>query len=70
VITDSSSTGKSEVLPIGVSPAETAEEGLSRKAIDPNEKHLCTDHLLTDLKGRAISSAFVTIAAQGAQFGL
>jgi len=70
MITDSSSTGKSEVLPIGVSPVETAEQGFSRKAIDPNEKHLRTDHLLTDLKGRAISSAFVTIAAQGAQFGL
>src|SRR5436190_1645632 len=70
MIPDSSSTGKSEVLSVGGSPVETAEEGLSRKAIDPNEKHLRTDHLLTDLKGRAISSAFVTIAAQGARFGL
>src|SRR5438876_1600439 len=70
MITDNSSTGKSEVLPIGVSPMETAEQGLSRKAMDPNEKHLCTDHLLADLKGRAISSAFVTIFAQGARFGL
>src|ERR1700720_4098325 len=67
MITDNSSTSKSEVLPIGGSPAETAEQGLSSKAIDPIEKHLCTDHLLTDLKGHAISSTFVTIAAQGAQ---
>jgi O-antigen/teichoic acid export membrane protein len=70
MITDNSSIAKSEVLPIGVSPAEPAERGLSSKAIDPNEKHLCTDHLLTDLKGRTISSAFVTIAAQGIQFVL
>jgi O-antigen/teichoic acid export membrane protein len=68
MITDSSSTGKSEILPFGVSPAEPAERGLSSKAIDPNEKHLRTDHLLTDLKGRTISGAFITIAAQGAQF--
>src|SRR5882724_3464866 len=68
MITDSSSTGKSEVLPIGVSPVETAEQSFSRKAIDPNEKHLRTDHLLTDLKGRTISGAFITVAAQGAQF--
>jgi PST family polysaccharide transporter len=39
-------------------------------AADPNEKHLGTDHLLTDLKGRTISGAFITIAAQGAQFVL
>jgi O-antigen/teichoic acid export membrane protein len=39
-----------------------------RKAIDPNEKHLCTDHLLDDLRGRTISGAFITIASQGTQF--
>jgi PST family polysaccharide transporter len=38
------------------------------KAIDPNEKHLCTDHLLDDLKGRTISGGFITIASQGTQF--
>jgi O-antigen/teichoic acid export membrane protein len=39
-----------------------------RKAIDPNEKHLSTDHLLDDLRGRTISGAFITIASQGTQF--
>src|SRR5882762_6187480 len=39
-------------------------------AADPNEKHLSTDHLLADLKGRTISGAFITMAAQGAQFVL
>jgi PST family polysaccharide transporter len=49
-------------------PVEASARARSNKGIDPNEKHLCVDHLLTDLKGRAISSTFVTIAAQGAQF--
>ena len=70
MITDNSSIAKGEVLPIGVSPAEPVEQGLSSKVIDPNEKHLSTDHLLIDLKGRTVSSAFVTIGAQGAQFVL
>src|SRR5439155_21176595 len=34
----------------------------------PNEKHLCTDHLLGDLKDRTISGGFITIIAQGVQF--
>jgi len=35
-----------------------------------NEKHFSTEHLLTNLKDRTISSAFVTTIAQGAQFVL
>jgi O-antigen/teichoic acid export membrane protein len=69
VITDSSSTEKGDVVAIAAAPAET-ERARSNKEIDSNEKYLCTDHLLTNLKGRAISSAFITIAAQGAQFVL
>src|SRR6202043_508659 len=38
------------------------------KGMDLREAHLSTDHLLPDLKGRTISGAAVTIAAQGAQF--
>jgi len=38
--------------------------------LDFREKHLSTDHLLSDLKGRTISGAFVTMMAQGAQFVL
>jgi PST family polysaccharide transporter len=37
---------------------------------DPNLQHFATDHLLADLKERAISSSFVTITAQGIQFVL
>jgi O-antigen/teichoic acid export membrane protein len=70
MITDDSGIAKNEVAPVRVSSAETAEQDLPSKAIDPNEKHLSTDHLLTDLKGRTISGAFITIAAQGAQFVL
>jgi O-antigen/teichoic acid export membrane protein len=55
---------------VTVSRPRPSAEGDSNRPIDPNEKHLCTDHLLGDLKGRTISSAFVTIAAQGAQFVL
>jgi PST family polysaccharide transporter len=35
-----------------------------------DQHHFATDHLLTNLKGRTVSSAFVTVAAQGAQFVL
>ena len=70
MITDNSSVAKSDVLPNGLASGETAGQGLSSKAIDPNEKHLSTDHLMPDLKGRTISGAFITIAAQGAQFVL
>jgi len=37
---------------------------------DPNEQHLATDHLLANLKGRTISSGFVTVLSQGVQFAL
>ena len=70
MITDSSSSGKGDIVAIGAAPAETAAPARFDKEIDSNEKHLRTDHLLTNLKGRAVSSAFVTIAAQGAQFVL
>src|SRR6202043_1586765 len=70
MITDSSSIAKSEVVADRSALAEIAGPGLSNEVIAPNKKHLCTDHLLTDLKGRTISGAFVTIAAQGAQFVL
>jgi PST family polysaccharide transporter len=35
-----------------------------------NQHHFATDHLLTNLKGRTISGAFITSAAQGTQFVL
>jgi len=63
----SSVTNAEDVLVSGPKP-ERIEGDRPRKATDPNEKHLCTDHLLGDLKGRTISGAFITIASQGTQF--
>jgi O-antigen/teichoic acid export membrane protein len=48
-----------------ISMADCASE-----AIDSNEKHLRTDHLLGDLKHGTISSGLITLAAQGVQFVL
>jgi len=41
---------------------------IADEPIDSNEQHLKTDHLLSNLRGRTVSGAFVTIVAQGAQF--
>src|SRR5206468_6195049 len=70
MITDNSSIAKSKILAMGVSSVETTEQVLSSRTIDPNEKHLSTHHLLTNLRRRTISSGFVTAVAQGAQFFL
>src|SRR5882724_2060362 len=67
---NSSSIGKNEVVTIAGPQSETTSPAASSRVADPREKHLSTDHLLTDLKGRTISGAFITIAAQGAQFVL
>jgi len=34
---------------------------------DPNKQHFATDHLLTNLKGRTVSSGFVTLFVQSAK---
>src|SRR5262249_56149492 len=39
-------------------------------ACGAGEQHFATDHLLSDLKRRTISSGFVTIAGQAAKFFL
>ena len=67
---NSSTVTDGEVVFVSLTQPERAEEDRPSKAIDPNEKHLCTDHLLGDLKGRTISGAVVTIAAQVGQFVL
>ena len=71
-ITNSSSVAKSSdsVVGIGATATRTTAQAHPGKGIDPNDKHLCTDYLLTNLKGRTISGAFITIVAQGAQFVL
>jgi PST family polysaccharide transporter len=48
---------------VTVRPTEGEEE-------DRNQKHFKTDHLLTNLKGRTISSVAVTMSAQAAKFAL
>jgi O-antigen/teichoic acid export membrane protein len=63
----SSITDADGVLVSVIRPEGIEGEGPS-KATDPNEKHLCTDHLLGNLKGRTISGAFITIVSQGTQF--
>jgi hypothetical protein len=64
----SSSAAKCQVNFFSVARPERAEPDGPSEAVDPNERHVRTDHLLADLKGRTVSGAFVTIAAQGAQF--
>jgi O-antigen/teichoic acid export membrane protein len=71
-ITNSFGAAKSKdsVVGIGATATRTTAQAHPDKGIDPNDKHLCTDYLLTNLKGRTISGAFITIAAQGVQFVL
>ncbi|MGH7950540.1 MAG: lipopolysaccharide biosynthesis protein, partial [Limisphaerales bacterium] len=47
-----------------------AKRDVASRSGDPNERHFATGHLLTNLKGRTISSGFITMTAQGIQFGL
>ena len=68
MITESSSLAKGEVVTAGGASTAAGVKDSPEIAIDPNDKHLGTDHLLSDLKGRTISGAFITIVAQGAQF--
>src|SRR6266704_6615285 len=69
MITDSS-VPESEILPNRAGAAETTVQDHSSKEIDANERHLSTDHLLTNLRQRTISSGVVTAVAQGVQFFL
>src|SRR5206468_2493229 len=48
---------------VTVCPSNAEEE-------DRNQKHFTTDHLLTNLRGRTISSVAVTMSAQAAKFAL
>src|SRR3989449_11066767 len=68
MITDSSSIAESEVRANRAGPVETSAQDHSSQGIDANERHLSTDHLLTNLRHRTISSGLITAAAQGAQF--
>jgi PST family polysaccharide transporter len=67
VSNNNSNATNTEGVFVSITSPKSIEEDRPSKAMDPNEKHLCTDHLLGNLKGRTISGAFVTIAAQAAQ---
>lgn len=69
MITEKSSLKENESL-AAAAELNTLTAVPLKKAGDENEKHLATAHLLTNLKSRTISSGFITIAAQGAQFVL
>jgi O-antigen/teichoic acid export membrane protein len=64
----SSSVANDEDVLVTMTQPQRIEGDRPGKATDPNEKHLCTDHLLGDLRGRTISGAFITTASQGTQF--
>jgi len=64
----SSSVAQGEAILVDVASQKTGKQGSASKGVDPNEKHLNTDHLLGDLKGRTISGTFITIAAQATKF--
>src|SRR5688500_9479784 len=54
------------------SPLPTKGEVPEKDALqnESNRQHLTTDHLLANLKGRTVSSGFVTTASQSVQFVL
>jgi O-antigen/teichoic acid export membrane protein len=54
----------------GLPTAHLLDEAMLKREKDPNEHHFSTGHLLVNLKGRTISSGFVTAVAQGIQFVL
>ncbi|HMH42312.1 MAG TPA: lipopolysaccharide biosynthesis protein [Pyrinomonadaceae bacterium] len=68
ITNNSSSVAQGDAILVDVAPREIGEQGGASKGVDPNEKHLNTDHLLGDLKGRTIFGTFVTIAAQAVKF--
>lgn len=65
---NSRSDAQGETILVDVAPQERGEGGSASKRVDPNEKHLNTDHLLGDLKGRTIFGTFIAIAAQVVKF--
>ena len=57
-----------DVIAIGASPAGVAKIEAAGKPPDPRDKHLSTDHLLTNLRQRTISSGLITAVAEGVRF--
>jgi Polysaccharide biosynthesis protein len=73
VIIENFRTGRNRVISAAAKASlvgKMESNGIDVGGSDPNDRHFRTDHLLANLKGRTISSGFVTIAAQGAKFVL
>jgi PST family polysaccharide transporter len=68
IANNTSSVAQGEAILVDAAREQRGDQDSAREELDPNEKHLCTDHLLDDLKGRTISGTFITIAAQGIKF--
>jgi O-antigen/teichoic acid export membrane protein len=68
ITNNNSSVAQGEAILVDVAPREIGNRGSASKEVDPNEKHLNTDHLLGDLKGRTIFGTFITIAMQVIKF--
>jgi len=51
-------------------PDETGYPPVGLENRNPDQRHFDTAHLLNNLKGRTVSSGFITILAQGVQFVL
>jgi O-antigen/teichoic acid export membrane protein len=62
---DSTTSGDKAIRSAAEGATELADSVMHANAAV--EKHFATDHLRSDLKGRTISSAFITITAQGAK---
>jgi PST family polysaccharide transporter len=56
--------------PPGANPAGRPRGRKIDPAIDPNEEHLNTDHLRSNVKQRTISGSVITLTSQGAKFAL
>src|SRR5436190_8842962 len=65
---ESFNVAKCEVSFVNGTQSQQGEQRRPTEATIPNEKYLGTDHLLDNLKGRTISSGFITIIAQGVLF--
>ena len=65
---DGFSGGRPKTDAIGSVPESATAASFSEESRDVHERHLATDHLLTDLKSRTISSGFITAGAQCAKF--
>lgn len=65
---DGFSGGRPKTDASSSAPESATAASFSEESRDVHERHLATDHLLTDLKSRTITSRFITAGAQCAKF--